>query len=429
MKNLSYCFLIFIALSKQAIAQGSVIDIVIGKSYQLPSEKLGDKVAIQISTPNGYEEEEKSYPVLYILDGQWFFSHGISIRSDYTERNGPMVTPEFIVVGIVTDNDKRWEWAMENTTGFLNFLEKDLFPFVDTNYRTSEERLLFGWETTGGFVIKALGQRPQLFSAYLAASPAPLYGKYFQNLEHEHLEFDRFLESDLDLDKFLFIGEGESDYPVQYGTVALITSLTKKAPGKLHWQHTIMKGVSHQMSAYHTLQQGLHSYYNYYHFLTFNSKAEFVQLGGLEYVEAFYEKRSDIFEIKDDSNDKHATRRDLTFLAISQVDYEWFDFLLTTFAKDSLIEKSFPPHLNDYAQFYLRHSHPEKALEIISYVIKKYPDNAQGFNSLGDVYVVQRKMKEAKKYYEMAVEIGNKNDDWRIAEYKNDLLKITTKEK
>jgi tetratricopeptide (TPR) repeat protein len=338
-----------------------------------------------------------------------------------------MVTPEFIVVGITTDNDKRWEWAREKTADFLNFIEKELLPFVDNTYRTSNERLLFGWETTGGFVIKALSLRPELFDAYLAASPAPLYGTYFQNLEKEHLEFEQFLENPLNQDKYLFIGEGEADYPVQYGTASLVTLLTEKASDKLHWKHKIMKGESHQMCAYTTLQQGLKAYYYYYDFLTYRNKTEFLKLGGMEYINTFYEKRSVTLGIEDDSKFKHATRRDLTFLAISEDDYEWFDSLVTIFKKDSLLEKSFTPHLNDYAQFYLKHNNPDKALEIISFVIESYPDNAQSFNSLGDIYLHVNNMKEAKKYYQKAVETGSKDDDWRITEYRRDLDKIANK--
>jgi tetratricopeptide (TPR) repeat protein len=87
-----------------------------------------------------------------------------------------------------------------------------------------------------------------------------------------------------------------------------------------------------------------------------------------------------------------------------------------------LIEKSFAPHLNDYAQFYLKHKNANKASELISFVINKYPDNAQAFNILGDINLTLNNTKEAKKYYEKAIEIGSRNDDWRISEYKSDLI-------
>jgi hypothetical protein len=232
-----------------------------------------------------------------------------------------MIAPEFIIVGIITDNTKRWERVRENAAVFLNSLESEMLPFVNKKNRTTEERILYGRETTAGFVIKSLSQKPALFSAYIAASPAPLYGSYFRNLESEYLEFENFLENSKELDKYLFIGEGESDYPVQYGTETLAVLLAKKAPEKLKWGHKIMIGLTHQMCAYKTLQEGLQEYYEYYHFLTFNSKSEFEHLGGLEYMDKFYKARQVKLAIENDDDSKHATRRNLTFVAMSENDY------------------------------------------------------------------------------------------------------------
>lgn len=422
-----FTFLVICVAFTQTSAQIPSTDIVIGKVYQLPSDLLEETVTLQISTPNNYDKTEDRYPVLYVLDGQWFFPHALSIRTDFTQRNGPKMAPEFIIVGITTNNSKRWEWAKENATIFLSYFENELLPFVDKNYRTSEERILFGWETTAGFVVKSLSQKPELFSAYLAASPAPLYGSYFRNLESEYLEFKTFLENTVDIDKFLFIGEGESDFPVQYGTAALTSLLADNAPKNLKWHHEIMTGLTHQMCAYKTLQAGLQEYYHYYHFLTFNNKSEFERLGGLIYMDDFYEARRIKLAIENDDKSKHATRRNLTFVAILENDYEWFDFLFTIFEKEGLMEKSFAPHLNDYAEFYLKHKNPNKASEIISFVINKYPENAQAYNILGDINLSINNPKEAKSNYNKAVEVGSKNDDWRMSEYKSDLINSTKK--
>jgi cytochrome c-type biogenesis protein CcmH/NrfG len=60
-------------------------------------------------------------------------------------------------------------------------------------------------------------------------------------------------------------------------------------------------------------------------------------------------------------------------------------------------------------------------------VIRKYPDNAQGFNSLGDLNVALNKLKEAQQSYQKAVDLGIKNNDWRLPEYKSDLTKSANK--
>lgn len=426
---LKYCLLLLLVGLGKLYAQTTPTHITYGKSYEIQSEFLENKfLQIQVSTPVGYYNSEDLYPVLYILDGQWFFPHALSVQSDFTQRNGAKHTPEFIIVGITTSNDDRWDWGREKASFFLRTLESNVITFIDKNYRTSNDRILFGWETTGGFVIKALSQKPELFSAYIAASPAPLYGEYFKNLENEHLSFKTFLNENKDLNNFLFIGEGEFDYPVFYGTNTLKNLLNEKAPNGLKWHHKVMNESTHEMCAYRTLKDGLKEYYKAYHYLTFNSKAEFEQLGGLKYVDAFYAERKTLLNISNDDDSKHSTRRNLTFVAISENDYQWFDSLFTKFENDNLLEKSFAPHLVNYAQFYLKHKNIEQAKNILSFTIDKYPDNAQARNAFGDLYALNNEIDFAKKYYEKAVEIGNKNNDWRISEYSKNLKKIKDKE-
>ncbi|MBM1106962.1 hypothetical protein JQC67_12495 [Aurantibacter crassamenti] len=426
---LKFCLLLLFIGLGELFAQTAPTDIIIGKAYEIQSNFLEkQRLHIQVSTPTNYNNSEDLYPVLYILDGQWFFPHALSIRAELTHRNGPRHTPEFIIVGITTDNDNRWDWGRENASSFLKSIESDLITFIDKKYRTSDERILFGWETTGGFVIQTLSQKPELFSAHIAASPAPLYGEYFENLESEYLSLKRFLNENKKLNTFLYIGEGELDYPVFYGTKTLKTLLKKEGPKGLKWHHKVINESTHEMCAYRTLQDGLKEYYKFYHYLTFKSKAEFEQLGGINYIKTFYEKRQAQLNITNDDDSKHATRRNLTFVAISENDYLWFDSLFTIFENDGLLEKSFAPHLVDYAQFYLKHENSEQAKEILSFAIDKYPANAQLQNALGDLYAANGDYKAAKKHYEKAAEIGNKNNDWRIPEYYKNLKKIRDKE-
>jgi len=45
----------------------------------------------------------------------------------------------------------------------MSFLEKELLPHIDEKYRTSEKRMLFGWEYAGGFLIESLFKNPSLY--------------------------------------------------------------------------------------------------------------------------------------------------------------------------------------------------------------------------------------------------------------------------
>jgi hypothetical protein len=54
---------------------------------------------------------------------------------------------------------------------FLDFFEKELFPYVDSHYRTQPYRLLAGHSFGGLFALNALFSRPEMFQSVLAVGP------------------------------------------------------------------------------------------------------------------------------------------------------------------------------------------------------------------------------------------------------------------
>lgn len=57
--------------------------ITIGNSHTIKSTVLNEDRTIQIYTPDGYLDSKQDYPVLYILDGQWYFLSGVAIQKPY----------------------------------------------------------------------------------------------------------------------------------------------------------------------------------------------------------------------------------------------------------------------------------------------------------------------------------------------------------
>jgi predicted alpha/beta superfamily hydrolase len=55
---------------------------------------------------------------------------------------------------------------------FLKFFEKELFPYVEANYRTLPMRLFTGHSFGGLFALNAFFTRPEMFNAVLAVSPS-----------------------------------------------------------------------------------------------------------------------------------------------------------------------------------------------------------------------------------------------------------------
>ncbi len=156
------------------------------ESRILHSECVGEEYRIGIWTPYSYLGSEKSYPVLYIPDGDFAFSiaHGLL---------PPMLNlqeiPEMIVVGIgynlissywelgqVRDRDLVTAQFLKDPSKtrnrqYADFFERELIPTIETHYRVDPaNRALYGFSSSGFFAMQMFFTRPGLFRRTIAAS-------------------------------------------------------------------------------------------------------------------------------------------------------------------------------------------------------------------------------------------------------------------
>lgn len=150
------CFLV----GTISTAQESNSQLVIGTQHTLQSAVLDQDRVIDIYTPEGYSASEKAYPVLYILDGQWYFLSGVAVQKALRT---PGAIPEMIVVGIHNSNPLRRTLFDDENERFTEFLEKELMEYIDVNYRTTEERVIFGWEAAAYYTSELIFKKPELF--------------------------------------------------------------------------------------------------------------------------------------------------------------------------------------------------------------------------------------------------------------------------
>ncbi|MEM7186006.1 MAG: alpha/beta hydrolase-fold protein [Bacteroidota bacterium] len=173
-------------------AQTKVPDIersplTIGETVSFDSEVLNEERRLNIYLPHRYSEEnEKTYPVIYLLDG--------SIDEDFVHIAGLVqfgsfswiqMVPESIVVGIANVDRKRdFTFPTSNeedkakfpTTGnseaFIRFIEQELQPLVNANYRTQASTTLIGQSLGGLLATEILFKKPELFNNYVIVSPS-----------------------------------------------------------------------------------------------------------------------------------------------------------------------------------------------------------------------------------------------------------------
>ena len=171
-----------------AFSQVKIEKIVRDEKVKFHSRALDEDRTILIHLPNDYALSEKKYPVLYVLDAEFFFQQAISAVEFLSELKYINVQPipQMIIVGIVNvdrNRDYTPTYAPKQPGGlryptsgkadrFLEFLNTELFSFIDSNYKTEPFRVLSGWSFGGLLTVHAYFKHNHLFSAYLAISPS-----------------------------------------------------------------------------------------------------------------------------------------------------------------------------------------------------------------------------------------------------------------
>ncbi|NVK09316.1 MAG: alpha/beta hydrolase [Tenacibaculum sp.] len=162
-------------------------DFSIGKTVQIKSTILKEDRTLNIYFPASYDiDKSKKYPVIYLLDGSkdedFIHIAGIVQFGSFPWIN---MLPEAIVVGIGNVDRKRdftYPSSIEidqkefPTSGksekFIQFLKKELLPFIDTNYRTTNGKTLIGQSLGGLLATEVLFKTPNLFNNYIIVSPS-----------------------------------------------------------------------------------------------------------------------------------------------------------------------------------------------------------------------------------------------------------------
>ncbi|MEO8394774.1 MAG: alpha/beta hydrolase-fold protein [Chloroflexota bacterium] len=188
---------------------------------KLTSSIVGQEYEILVWLPPGYAESEAAYPVVYMLDAS--LSFGMTVCATLPLIWGDDV-PAFIIVGIgytahsfddiggYRDRDFTPSALADvpeagGADKFLAFIETELTPFVNSNYRVDPlNQNIWGYSLAGVFVLYALLQKPSLFRGVIAGSPSLRWAKsVIFPLE------EKFSESHTALPVYLFLSIGSEE--------------------------------------------------------------------------------------------------------------------------------------------------------------------------------------------------------------------------
>jgi len=157
--------------------------------FDFTSKVTGRGYRLMIAAPYQYDPA-KSYPIVYILDGYWYFRPAV----DFATESGDRFQPAIVVgIGYPTDNykeecDRRLtdlsvppvppnkpfgDAPPGEGDAFLRVIRDEIKPFVEKRYRVDTSRqTLYGKSLGGLMALRQLFRDSAQFQTYIAASPS-----------------------------------------------------------------------------------------------------------------------------------------------------------------------------------------------------------------------------------------------------------------
>lgn len=235
---------------------------------EFQSAITGETYFIYVSLPRSYNASVQSYPVLYIMDADGAFGTYTEI-SRLLSLNEEI--PEIIIVGIAYKvpldeylYNRRRDYtptALEKYPGsgggekFSSFINKELIPVIDTEYRVKKsERAISGFSYGGLFVLYALFHEHQLFNRYHAGSTYFRWDNYV-TFEYEKKYFEK--SSNLPIRLLLTVGslENQESYIKPHEQFTQI--LNSREYSGLELRFIILEGETHYSSCGNAITKAL----------------------------------------------------------------------------------------------------------------------------------------------------------------------------
>lgn len=399
----AYFTLVVVLICLNAMGQNDG-KITIGKIDSLYSEVLDEQRKIWIHVPSGIynnESQSQKYPVLYLLDGKSNFYSTIGITSYLSTSNRNTVLPKMIVVGILnTDRVRDFTPSKGNFldgtvaeksgggANFIEFIEKELIPYIESNYPTESYRTLIGHSLGGLTVMNTLMTKPELFNSYAAIDPSMWWNdkKFLQSIITTKLP-----KTNKTLSIFLGIA---NTFKIDTSAVKNDTS-TKTIPVRAMLE--------------------LHSYFEDIQTKTnLNYKGKFYQdenhitvghiaiYDALRFIFKFHQLEFSDHELKDTNQDiiarikKHYENVSLEYGRPIQPKRYFIESLANKLVEMKLYEK---------------------AESLFRYNISVYPDNSYAHNILGDFLIIRTHKKEAIEIFKQSYAIDQNS-------YARDKIKV-----
>ena len=359
----------------------------------LHSNTLNEDRVVWIRTPQNYEKTQGPFPVLYLADGPTYINL-VASTMDILVLGDRM--PPLVIVGIAnTDrtrdmtpshaDEKNPDGTVhaDPTSGgadhFVDFIQNELMPEIKRRYRVAPYKILVGHSFGGLLAVHILITRPDMFQAYIAASPS----LWWDNQSTLHRAQD-FFATHAELNKTFFFDLGNEGPQMRSPFDALQKTLADKTPKDFHWKSAVYPDEDHGTSVLRGYYDGLREIFFDWHVPT---DQDGKIIGGLQGLEAHYRELS------------------------------------ARYGYEIPAERA----MNNLGYQLLADKKGAEAIVVFKRNVELYPASANVYDSLGDGYEADNKLNLATENVQKAVEVGTKIDDPRLGAYKEHLKRLIAK--
>ncbi|NNF01011.1 MAG: amidohydrolase family protein [Pyrinomonadaceae bacterium] len=178
--------------SGQSTAEIDTKPLYLGETLTVKSNAPGEQRRLNIYLPEEYSKNsDQKFPVIYLLDGtaDQNFVH-VAGLVQFASFSWVKYLPASVLVGIgntdrsrdftfpthVEEEKKRFA-SNGGSANFIDYIEKELQPFIDSKYRTNGTKTIIGHSLGGLLAAEILLKRPELFDRFILISPSLWWDK------------------------------------------------------------------------------------------------------------------------------------------------------------------------------------------------------------------------------------------------------------
>lgn len=170
------------------------------EEYTIESKELNQTREIMVYTPLGYDEYIHTYyNVIYVFDaqtrelfdyvsslanlsresGQGIIIVGIKAKDIIEEKEGKKKYVYFRNLDLLPEDTDFFRGRFQgNSSAFLDYVQNEVIPHVEENYRVLPGKMAVGHSLSASFLMASLVKVPELFDNYIAVSPNLDYDDY-----------------------------------------------------------------------------------------------------------------------------------------------------------------------------------------------------------------------------------------------------------